>query len=525
MTTHTGLNLRWPFVVVAAALLIAAGAGAAYLVLRRPAVTAVPSGGNAPPSTPPSGGAATMPAPIPTPGAALPDVVVSISPDAVARAGITASTVIAGGAATGRRLPGVVEPNAYRQVVVTPFVGGRITRVFVELGQRVQRGQAMAQVFSPELAEAHTRYTSARAALEAHERELGRTEKLVTIGAASRQELERLHAEHTARVADVQSTRARLELLGVPAAALEAATGPELRASADVRAPIDGVVTERLANVGLNVDPASRLFTVVDLTTVWIVAEIYEQDFARVRVGSAAVVTASAYPDLALQGRISYIDPQVSPQTRTGRVRVEVPNPGSQLRLGMYADVQVSGVEAAAVPMIPRTAIQTVGDRQVVYLADPRQPGTFTEREVRLGPAAGENIEVLSGVRVGDSIVTEGSFFVRAERERLGLRPPAAAPGPPAGGQHRQPQAAKVVVGEQGYEPARVTLRAGIPAQITIVRTTDKTCGTEVVVPSLGIRRPLPLNEPVIIEFTPAATGAIAFACGMSMLHGTMVVQ
>jgi RND family efflux transporter MFP subunit len=525
MTTHSGLTLRWPVVVVGAVLLIAAGAGAAYLVLRRPPVTAVPGGGSAPPSTPPSGGAAAMSAPIATPGAALPDVVVSISPEAVARAGITVATVSAGGASAARRLPGVVEPNAYRQVVVTPLVGGRITRVFVELGQRVQRGTAMAQVFSPELAEAHTRYTSARAALDAHERELGRAEKLVEIGAASRQELERLHAEHTARIAEVQSTRARLELLGVPVAALDAATGPELRASAEVRAPIDGIVTERLANVGLNVDPASRLFTVVDLTTVWVVAEIYEQDFARVRVGSAAAVTASAYPDLALQGRVSYIDPQVSAQTRTARVRVEVPNPGNQLRLGMYADVQISGVESTAVPMIPRTAVQTVGDRQVVYLADPTQAGTFTEREVRLGPAAGANIEVLSGVRVGDAIVTEGSFFVRAERERLGLRPPAAAPGPPGGAQHRHPQGAKVVVGEQGYAPDRVRLQAGTPAQITIVRTTDKTCGTEVVVPLLGIRRPLPLNEPVIIEFTPAATGEIAFTCGMSMLHGTMVVQ
>ena len=77
-------------------------------------------------------------------------------------------------------------------------------------------------------------------------------------------------------------------------------------------APIDGVVTERLANVGLNVDPASKLFTVVDLTTVWVVAELYEKDFSRVRVGSPATVTTNAYPDLALQGRVSYIDPQVS---------------------------------------------------------------------------------------------------------------------------------------------------------------------------------------------------------------------
>ena len=175
--------------------------------------------------------------------------------------------------------------------------------------------------------------------------------------------------------------------------------------------------------------------------------------------------------------------------------------------------------------------MQTVGEHQVVYLADPKQPGKFTEREVRLGPTAGKHIEVLSGVQAGDSIVTEGSFFVRAERERLGLGVLAApASGSPTQTPDRRPaaanlQTAKVVVGEQGFEPARLSLRAGTPAQITFVRTTDKTCATEVVFPSLNVTRALPLNQPVVIEFTPAKAGEIAFACGMSMFHGTVVVQ
>jgi plastocyanin domain-containing protein len=136
----------------------------------------------------------------------------------------------------------------------------------------------------------------------------------------------------------------------------------------------------------------------------------------------------------------------------------------------------------------------------------------------------------VSGVQLGDIVVTTGSFFVRAERERLGLRPAAnpqgAMPAPSSDGRSSEPaQTAKVVVSEQGYEPAKVTLRAGTPARITFVRTTDKTCGTEVVFPSLNIKRALPLNEPVEIEFTPAKAGDIAFACGMNMLHGSVVVQ
>jgi cobalt-zinc-cadmium efflux system membrane fusion protein len=426
MNPNTSLNVRWPALTVAAAVLLAIGAGAMYVALRQGGGSDV-LGRTAPASTLPTGNASSTPSSMPASGAALPDLVVTLNPDAIKRAGITVATVGTSNATSGLRLPGVVEPNAYRQVVVTPLVGGRITRVVAELGQPVRRGEMLAQIFSPELAEAHTRYTSTRAELEAHERELGRTEKLVEIGAASRQELERLHAEHTARVAEVQSARSRLELLGVPAAALDGASGEALRSSADIPAPIDGVVTERLVNIGTNVDAASKLFTVVDLSTVWIVAELYEKDFSRVRVGSPAIVTTTAYPDVALQGRVSYIDPQVSAQTRTAKLRVEVPNPRNELRLGMYADVQVSGVGGVAVPVIPRTAVQTVADRQVVYLADPKQPGRFTEREVRLGPTSGEQVEVLSGVQAGDSVVAEGSFFLRAERERLGLRTPTAA--------------------------------------------------------------------------------------------------
>ena len=105
-----------------------------------------------------------------------------------------------------------------------------------------------------------------------------------------------------------------------------------------------------------------------------------------------------------------------------------MPNPGGELRLGMYADVVVAGASGASTPRVPRSAVQNVGDRTVVYLANPKEPGKFVEREVRLGQTSGEQVEVMSGVQPGDVVVTAGSFFVRAERERLGLRP---APGTP----------------------------------------------------------------------------------------------
>jgi membrane fusion protein, heavy metal efflux system len=276
MTTDTRVTMhKGPAALVAIALL-AVGAGATYLSMRNDTgaggpVANMPSRAGAQPS--PGASAATSSAP-------LPDVVVPLSQDAVERAGIVAAPVMSGTSTTEIRLPGVVEPNAYRQVVVTPLLAGRVTKVRPGLGDRVRRGQTLAEIYSPALAEAQTRYISAHAMLDAHDRELQRTQKLVEIGAASRQELERIHAEHAAQTAAVQNARSQLELLGVASSALEnLAAGHNVSATTTVPAPIEGVVTERGANIGLNVDTATKLFTVVDLSTVWVVADVLREGF------------------------------------------------------------------------------------------------------------------------------------------------------------------------------------------------------------------------------------------------------
>jgi len=528
MTSDTRVTMHKGAAALVAIGLLSVGAGAAYLFMRNDAGAGQSVVNMSPPSAQPSSGASAVGSSAP-----LTDVVVPLSEEAAGRAGIVVGPVTSGTSGTEIRLPGVVDPNAYRQVAVTSLVAGRVTKVGPALGDHVRRGQTLAEIYSPALAEAQTRYLSAQAMLEAHDRELQRTQKLVEIGAASRQELERIHAEHAAQTAAVQSARSQLELFGLSASALDKmAPGHSVSATTNVPAPIDGVVTERGANVGLNVDTATKLFTVVDLSSVWVVADLYEKDFSRVRVGSEATITTSARPELTLRGRVSYIDPQVSADTRTAKVRIEVPNTRGELRLGMYADVVVAGASGMSTLRVPRNAVQNVGDRTVVYLANPKEPGKFVEREVRLGQTSGESVEVVSGLQLGDVVVTAGSFFVRAERERLGLRPAAStgnagatSASPTAARGSEAPQTAKVVVSEQGYEPPKVAFRAGRPARITFVRTTDKTCGTEVVFPSLNIKRALPLNEPVVIEFMPAKSGDIAFACGMNMLHGTVVVR
>jgi cobalt-zinc-cadmium efflux system membrane fusion protein len=341
---------------------------------------------------------------------------VTLTHDALTRAGLVVAAVEAGSVRDDIRVPGVVEPDAYRQVVVTPLVGGRVVRVAAELGQRVRRGQVLATLSSPEMSEARARVQASRAELEAHDRELRRTDKLVAIGAASRQELERAHAEHTAQVAEVDAARARVSLLLGGAKDDEAAGPSDL---VTVRAPIDGTVVARAANAGLNVDPAAALFTIADLSTVWAIADVYEQDLGRVAVGMPAAVTVPSVPDLQLDGRVAYIDPQIAAATRTARIRVELPNPGHRLRLGMYVSVSLDAeVKTSATPSIPRGAVQLVGDRAVVYVVDPADRHRFVERQVQLGSASGDRLAVLSGLTAGEEIVVEGTFFVRAELEK-----------------------------------------------------------------------------------------------------------
>lgn len=411
------IALRRNIAVLLTLGLIGAGALAGYLIPRH----AAPVSGQ--PAEPPARAQPAADLETTDSSGPLADIALTLSEDAIDRAGIVVGSVRVTATRVQVRVPALVEPNAYRSVSVTPIVPGRVTTVSAELGDHVRRGQALAQVYSPELADAQSRYLAARAELDAHERELRRTERLVEIGADSRQELERVHAEHTGATTLVQSHRSRLALLGMSAAEMDTlSSAADISASASIPAPMDGVVTARQANVGLNVNPETSLFTVVDLTTVWLVGDLYERDFSRVQVGSHAVATTPAYPGVVTEGRVSYIDPTVNPQTRTARVRVEVPNPNARLRLGMYAEMQLGDERPDERLVVPRSAVQILGNRNVVYLADSGQAGRFIEREVQLGATLGEDVEVTSGVKAGDRIAVKGTFSLRAERERLGLR-------------------------------------------------------------------------------------------------------
>jgi len=420
---------RWPLAAAGTALL-AAGIALGY-ALRGPGsgIGDPGFGAHAPAHEMPEPGTShPQPDPgsrIPDPGSPIPDpangeeIAVTLTPEMAARAGVTTVAAIPGTSAAQLRIPGVVQPDAYREVAVTSLVSGRVTQVHAELGARVNAQDPLATIYSPELAEAQTQFIAARAEQLAHQQRQTRTQRLTAIGAATREELEMHEAERARVDADVEIARARLALLGIPEERTQRLTGPQdVVTTMPVRAPFAGVVTRRAANVGLNVDPSMALFTIVDLSTVWVIGDLFERDFARVRAGSPATITSAAYPGLSMRGRVSYIDPQVQQETRTARLRIEVPNAGGRLRLGMYVDVEVGEAAERTGVFVPRRALQVVGSDAVVYVADGSQHGRFVERKVEVGGVTGDRVLVVAGLQPGEAVVTDGVFFVRAERER-----------------------------------------------------------------------------------------------------------
>jgi RND family efflux transporter MFP subunit len=297
-------------------------------------------------------------------------------------------------------------------------VGGVVKEVPVVLGDHVKRGQPLAIIFSSELAEAETQYVSYLAELEAEHKKLERTQNLLKLGAASQQEEEEVAATHAAHESHVRAALEKLKLLGASDRQIAALKQAEqINPNLVVPAPIGGVVLTRNANLGLVVNAAQELFTVADLSTVWIMASVNEKDFASVRVGSQANVTAPAYPGHNWKGRVAYIQPQVDPATRTAQARIEVANPGETLRIEMYVDVEFTAPGTSG-PIVPQSAVQSIGERQFVFLPVKNNEGSYSLRQVRLGPTADGYYSVLDGLDAQEEVVTEGSFILKAEAVR-----------------------------------------------------------------------------------------------------------
>jgi len=538
---------RW--VLLAVVLLAAVAIVAAWLLTRGSSQGSIagrpvpaPAGESVPaPSSVASTGTTSRPG----------ETVITLSPDKLENAQLKTEVVaeqagMPSEGAAGIRTTGTVQSNAYREVPVFPIAGGIIRQIRVELGNKVAKGQALATIFSGELADAEGAFLKMAAEVEEHHKHHKRTIDLVEIGAASREELEQATALKKTAEANLASARERLILLGLREKQIE-----ELRTAQKfpkpliaVESPASGTLVGRAVNTGEVVMMGKEMFRVADLTSVWVIAQIYEKDFQTVNIATPAVITTSAYPGRTFSGRVSYIDPRVDPQTRTAQVRVELANPREVLRLGMFVDVNFGGsVQTAAgvqpVPAVPRSAVQTIGAKQIVYIATDR-PGSFVQREVSTGQEVNGKLPVYNGVSAGERVVTEGSFLLRAESLKLNpaqSTAPAPAPssdsatagvnqaqaasrGPQAG-----VQAVTVKVTDKGFQPDRIELKRGVPARLTFLREIEETCATSVAIPEFNIKQDLPFKELVVVEFTPAKAGVFEFTCGMKMLSGKIVVR
>ena len=326
--------------------------------------------------------------------------------------GEVASTEAAGQMATG-----VVQANSYKETPVMSLVGGIVRSVSAELGQSVKRGQRVAIIFSNELADVQARYLTAAAVLDEHHRHHMRTMKLVEIGAASRQELEMATSQLRDAESNVATLRQKLMLLGWSAQRIDSMNSTsQVSSEVNVIAPNAGTITSRSVNSGEVIEANKELMRVTDLSTVWVVGQVYEKNLATVRVGSGANVTSDAYPRQVFRGRVTYVDPKIDPATRTAQVRIEMANPRQMFKIGMFVNVAFGALGAAekTMPVVPKDAVQKVGSQQFVFVTTDKS-NEFVMRSVSVGAESNGFYPVREGLTVGEHVVVEGSFLLRAE--------------------------------------------------------------------------------------------------------------
>lgn len=307
---------------------------------------------------------------------------------------------------------------------VSPRISGRVVRVSASLGDEVARGRALAVIDSVQLGEAKARYLAARSresvAREGYERELALYEDRIS----SQKEMLEAKADFLVAEAERESAGETLRLYGLDSGQIRGLRPGEPGASTlPVRAPIAGRVVEKHVTVGELVTPEESLFTIADLGHVWIWIDIFERDLASVHEGDDVEVRVDALPKRVFSGDVTYLSPEVATETRTVRARIDVENADRLLRPGMFASVRLSDphqFQGAESLVVPAAAVVVAGEEEMVFR--PVEDGRFQAQQVKTGRREGEWVEILSGIAVGDMVVTEGSFFLKSElaREELG---------------------------------------------------------------------------------------------------------
>lgn len=319
---------------------------------------------------------------------------VHLTPEQAQRIGVTYATAEAGPMVNSVRTVGTIAYDETRLVKVNPKIEGWVDRLYVDFtGAPITKGQPLMAVYSPMLVSAQEELILARKLLD----DAGSSEAAAT----NAREL-------------LEASRRRLSYWDIPAseiARIERSGTPQKNLV--LRAPASGLVVEKNVFQGQRIMPGMDLYKIADLSTVWMEGEVFEKDLAQIRLGSKAKITLDSYPGESFSGTVSYVYPTITSDSRTGRVRIAMPNPGLRFRPGMYANMEFQvGVHRAGIH-IPRSAVLQTGERTLVFIRG--DDGSLTPRLITAGVATTDHVEVLSGLKAGDVVVASANFLVDAE--------------------------------------------------------------------------------------------------------------
>ncbi|HZR70887.1 MAG TPA: efflux RND transporter periplasmic adaptor subunit [Burkholderiales bacterium] len=324
------------------------------------------------------------------------------------------------------RATAVIKPNEYRLAHVSPRIGGRAIEVKALLGDAVKPNEPLALLDSLELGEKKSAFLQARTNLEVARRNYAREERLFKQRISSEKEYLEAKGEFERSEAAFRAAREALRLVGLTDEEIDGiACGGKGHPLSHfpLIAPFAGTVVEQHIAIGELVEPNETPYTIADLSTVWVLLDVFEKDIAHVRVGSAVQVAVDAYPGEMFRGTVAYLSNLLDPSTRTALARVEIDNRDGRLRPGMFATATISIPSASTGPgsfVVPRDAVQQVRGRAVAFVEE--QPGTYRMRELGLGKDSGPEVEVLAGLTEGERVVTEGAFYLKSTllKEEMG---------------------------------------------------------------------------------------------------------
>ena len=308
------------------------------------------------------------------------------------------------------RLTGAVAYNNFHTTPVITQVGGPVSRIVVVPGQNVKKGEVMFYVASPDFSQLRTNYLKAKDMYRLAQREYARAQDLYTHHAIAEKDLLAAESAEVQAGGDLAAAESALKVMGVtdPDALIKSPPSFDV----PVRAPIDGEVVEQDVSAGQLIQAGStQCFMVSDISTVWVLVNIYQKDLLYVRVGDAVTIQTDSYPDV-FHGRISYVAAALDPNTRTLQARIETGNPGGKLKRDMYVVATVNAGSIKNTLTVPDAAVLRDTENQpFVYAQFP--PNQFGRREVTLGESQEGTTEITSGLKVGDRVIADGSLFLQ----------------------------------------------------------------------------------------------------------------